>query len=716
MVIFSGIRVGATVPGGIYTDLRTANILTEDIFYRFNDIDYRWVARDNWTYSTSFDVDPQLLTKDKVYLEFEGLDTVTRVLLNSQLLGETKDMFILYRFDVKNLLKTSNNSLEVQFTSAIWAAKQFSTETPYLVPPVCVPQEFHGECHANYIRKMQASFAWDWGPAFPSVGIWKNVTLRAYNVAFARHVTVETIPDSSYWNVTVTLYLDVVNNVTGTLSTTLILGDTNITSQQQASISSQHNNATTTFCVPKDQVAMWWPNGYGSQALYQLFVGFQSQQETTQTSVLVGFRTIKLVQEEAVPNKPNKGLTFYFEVNGVAVFAKGSNYIPAHILPELGAEPALLHRILTGARDANMNMLRVWGGGIYESDLFYQICDELGILIWQDMMFACSMYPATDEFLATVATEVTQQIQRLQHHPSIAIWAGNNENESALRDNWYGTQANFSLFKADYIKLYVDTMRPIVLSLDKTRSYVTSSPSDGKETEREGFVAENPSDTRYGDVHWYQYTLDLWDSAVFPKTRFTSEYGIMSLPSIESFTNITLPGDLSLSSEFMNSRQHHLGGYEQITLQTQYNLYIPENADLETFIYLSQVNQAMCIKTETESYRRGRNSVDHLGQGLTMGALYWQLNDVWQAPSWSSLELSGKWKMLHYFAVNFFAPILVSPSVDITKQLRVHVISDLNLNTSMNAEVQLNVYNWHSFTPVLTETYPITMDMSSSKL
>ncbi|XP_046686486.1 beta-mannosidase-like isoform X2 [Homalodisca vitripennis] len=703
------IRVGATVPGGIYTDLRTANVLTEDIFYRFNDINYRWVAKDNWTYSTFFDVDPKMLKKDKVYLEFEGLDTVARILLNSQLLGETKNMFILYRFEVKNLLKTSNNSLEVQFTSAIWAAKQLSTETPYPVPPACVPQEYHGECHANYIRKMQASFAWDWGPAFPSVGIWKNVLLRAYNVAHARHVGIETRPDVTDWKVSVTLYLDVATNVTGMLSSTLVLKKYNITTQMTVSISPQQNNATLVFSVPKDTVQMWWPNGYGSQPLYQLVVGFQSDREITQTSVRIGFRTVKLVQVDAVPNQPKKGLTFFFRVNGLAIFAKGSNYIPAHILPELGAEPDLLRRILTGARDANMNMLRVWGGGIYESDLFYQICDELGILIWQDMMFACSMYPATDEFLATVATEVTQQIQRLQHHPSVAIWAGNNENEAALAGNWYGTQANFSIFKADYIKLYVDTIQPIIQKLDKTRSYVTSSPSNGQESEKEGYIAHNPYDGRYGDLHWYEYTLNLWKSAIVPKTRFASEYGIMSLPSLESFSNITLPEDLSLSSELMMSRQHHLGGYMQMIFEIQYNLYLPVNVDLDTFIYLSQINQAMSIKTETESYRRERSSVDSAGEGLTMGALYWQLNDVWQAPSWSSLELSGKWKMLHYFAVDFFAPVLVSPSINVIKQLRVHVISDLQLHSSLNLLLQISVYNWQSLTPVSTQFYPFTL-------
>ncbi|XP_054259027.1 beta-mannosidase isoform X2 [Macrosteles quadrilineatus] len=675
----SSIKVEAKIPGGIFTDLLRSGILPKDLFYRFNDEDYRWVSKDDWMYTTNFDVDMNILKKVSVYLEFEGLDTIAKVILNGKTLGQTENMFLLYRFNVKQILQVNNNSLTVMLTSPVTAAQHAAQQSAYQVPPACVPMEYHGECHVNYLRKMQASFAWDWGPAFPSLGIWKDVVLRGYNAANARHVVVETKPEKVDWKVSVTLYLDVDLPVSGTITATLMLNTTNnVTSELPVTISPEKNNPSLVFSVPKESVQLWWPNGQGQQHLYSLTVGFVSGQEHTYKTIKVGFRTVSLEQMEAVAGQPEKGLTFYFRVNGVPIFAKGSNYIPAHILPELSADPL-------------------------------RMCDELGLMIWQDLMFACSMYPTDDRFLSSVSEEVSQQVLRLQHHPSITIWAGNNENEAALMGNWYGTASNFSLFKSDYIKLYADTIKPIINHLDKTRTYVTSSPSNGIETEREGYVAKNPYDNKYGDVHYYNYEFNLWNPVVFPKTRFASEYGVMAMPSLGSFINITAAEDLSLSSEFMKHRQHHIGGYTQMINEIKYNMYLPDNPDLDTFIYLSQINQAMSIKTETEWYRQGRSRVNAVGEGYTMGALYWQLNDVWQAPSWSSIEFSGKWKMLHYFAVDFFSPVLVSPSRDALNELHVFVISDLKLHTAMSLVMRLSVYNWHSLQPVFSQQYHFMM-------
>lgn len=708
------INVSAHVPGGIYSDLRYAEVLSEDFFYQYNDVAYRWVARENWTYTTTFQVDETTVSKKNIFLVFHGLDTVSRVTFNNHVLGTTENMFIRYHFNVKHLLMVGSNRIEVRFTSPVLAAKEAARNFPYSVPPKCVPDYYNGECHVNFLRKMQASFGWDWGPAFPSVGIWKSVVLEAYDKMIARSISVEVVLTPRTWLLSASLYMEHSEQVTGLLLAHLQTNNFTVTSNLNITVVPDENNESNciiAFPVSKTAVDLWWPNGLGKQPLYDLTVSFISGNEITALTVKLGFRTIQLFQDPVVPGKPDKGLTFYFRVNEIPVFAKGSNYIPANILPELSNHFATVKHLLHSAKEANMNMLRVWGGGMYESELFYKICDELGLLIWQDFMFACSMYPASNEFLKSVSTEVKQQVRRLQHHPSIAVWAGNNENEAALRGNWYGTQTNFTLYKNDYVKLYVDTIRPVVRRNDKTRSYVVSSPSNGIKSELEGYIGNDPYDPLYGDVHFYIYLADLWNSEIYPMTRFASEYGIQSLPSLESFTPVTLPQDLVIDSAFMLHRQHHLSGYKEMNFEIQQNLPLALKSDIDRFIYLSQVNQAVAIKTETERYRRARNTLYSTGEGLTMGALYWQLNDVWQAPSWSSIEFNGKWKILHYFAVDFFSPLLITSQLLVTGSLQVSVVSDLLYD--LPASVSVSVYRWDSLKPQYTKQYNIFVNKSS---
>jgi beta-mannosidase len=261
------------------------------------------------------------------------------------------------------------------------------------------------------------------------------------------------------------------------------------------------------------------------------------------------FRVIELDQRLL-----DVGRAFYFLVNARPIFMKGSNWIPAHVLPER-VTADYLRDLLYSAKEANMNMLRVWGGGIYELDAFYDLADELGILIWQDFMFACSMYPADAASLANVAAEVRHQVRRLQRHPSIAVWAGNNENEAALRQNWYGTDANFSVYKDDYIRLYVDTIKPIARSLERSREFVVSSPSNGFQSEMDGYISLNPGSTLYGDIHNYNYVDNTWDWRKFPKPRFCSEYGFQSFPSFELMEGVSVAEEWAFNSDWMQHRQ-----------------------------------------------------------------------------------------------------------------------------------------------------------------
>lgn len=714
-------KVAATVPGGIYTDLSAAGILKQDIYYRFNDIEYRWVSKDNWNYTRIFEVKENLTQKQEIFLVFYGVDTIASVYLNGHHIGDCENMFVRYVFPIKSIIRVGSNILELKIQSPITAAKErFDKQAKkYVVPPTCVPNAYNGECHVNFLRKMQASFAWDWGPAFPSVGIWKSVVLEAFDTAVLREVMVQTVESKNIWLLHINIFLQAAShapNISGKFSATLQLNTTPITVTKNDTLlpyAPGFFNTTLVLEVPKTEIELWWPNGYGNQKLYPLEVKFSNDGTDRSTKRLkIGFRSIQLVQE---PVNTGTGLTFYFKVNNVPIFAKGSNWIPSHVLPEKSAEPAKLEHLLESAKLANMNMLRVWGGGLYESDLFYQLADEKGILIWQDFMFACSMYPADEHFLQSVSTEVTQQVRRLQYHPSIAIWAGNNENEAALSDNWYDTSHNFDIYKDDYITLYVDTIRNITMAQDPVRPFVVSSPSNGLESEQEDYVAADPSSAFYGDIHFYNYVSNGWDPSIFRLTRFSSEYGYQSMPSFLSITEVSVPSDWSLKSDFSNHRQHHPYGNVEMMWQIKDNLQLSDNlTDAEKypiFIYFSQINQAMSIKTESEFYRRNRNLLDSDGQGLTMGALYWQLNDIWQAPSWASIEFNGKWKILHYFAKDFFALILVSPYITEDKVLKVDLISDILEDTQ--CILNIYVYKWNSLTPIYNISSNHTLNNAS---
>ncbi|KAH9639264.1 hypothetical protein HF086_014128 [Spodoptera exigua] len=691
----------ADVPGGIYTDLQ-ANGVIGNILAGDNDVRTRWVAHELWTYTGQFNVSKEVILNSRVlHLVFEGVDTAAFISLNDNPIGSVNNMFVRYVFDIKDSLQEGSNELKVFFLSPIQTAKVRSDK--YFTAPECVPAEYNGECHVNQIRKMQASFSWDWGPAFPSVGIWKPVYIEAYNTAIIRSLTTHITKQKEEWALNIKAYLETSmrkTQITGMLSATLELeGKQTVKKWVPVYETSQSDG---TFVVELELKV--------SEPLYELNVLFASDTSLNETShkrIMVGFRTVELVERDASEVLGNTtagtGLTFYFKVNGYPLFMKGSNWIPSNILPELGeSETEVVDNLLKSAQDAHMAMLRVWGGGVYESDYFYEKCDQLGILVWQDFLFACAMYPTDSDFISTVQGEIEQNILRLQHHPSIAVWAGNNENEAALVGNWYGTRQNFEKYQKDYIKLYVETIKPIVQDLDPGRRYLVSSPSNGLESEKENYISHNPYDPHYGDTHYYNYLADNWNMMTYPKTRFASEYGFQSLPSLATMRTATNNSeDFSVDSNYSIHRQHSPNGYSFIELQMNSRMKINEDDPkyFEKFVFYSQISQAMAIKTETELYRQDQ------ANWYTMGALYWQLNDVWQAPSWSSIEYTGRWKMLHYFAKNFFAPVLVSPRLDSTGEMEVYLIND-RFVPIMEAKITMEFFNWSSPAPILTKQYP----------
>ncbi|XP_041809505.1 beta-mannosidase-like [Chelmon rostratus] len=691
----------AEVPGCVHSALQQLGYI-QDPYFRFNDVSYQWIAFDNWTYTTTFTGSAHLRAAQKVLLVFDGVDTVASISLNGITVGKTDNMFRRYDFPVRDLLKDDNNVLKVSLLSPVlYASEQRRAHSAYRVPPECPPDVQKGECHVNFIRKEQRSFSWDWGPSFPTMGLWKGVRLEAFDVL--QLIQVSSVPlhdfNVSQWRVQVEILVDAVQTTNGQITLSIPELDSEQTFQTQFLPGKTKNSFTLHICTTA-QVKLWWPNGHGDQPFYQLTVrGFQDGFLVLNTESKVYFRTVELVQEPVVGSP---GLSFYFRINGKPIFLKGSNWIPAHSFQDQ-VTPAVLRNLLQSAVDTNMNALRIWGGGVYEQDLFYSICDEMGIMVWQDFMFACALYPTEDDFIQTVREEVIQQVQRLKSHPSIIIWSGNNENEAALATDRFSIPASQRpVYLKDYVTLYVNNIRTIVQQEDQSRPFLVSSPTNGPESEQEGWVAANPYDPLYGDTHFFNYTLDCWDWRTVPRTRFVSEYGFQSWPSFSTLQPISIKEDWSFSSNFTSHRQHHENGNQQMLLQAALHLNLPNSTDpMKRFtdtLYITQVMQAQCMKTQTEFYRRSQSEIIE-GKGHTMGALYWQLNDIWQAPSWSSIEFGGKWKMLHYFAQNFFAAVLPVGFED-NGTLLIYAVSDLSHDLKLRAVV--TVYSWTDLDPVCT--------------
>uniref|UniRef100_A0A9L0SW91 Beta-mannosidase n=1 Tax=Equus caballus TaxID=9796 RepID=A0A9L0SW91_HORSE len=615
------------VPGCVHTALLQQNLI-QDPYYRFNDLSYRWISLDNWTYSKEFKIPFDISKWQKVNLIFEGVDTVTKVLLNDVTIGETDNMFKRYSFDVTNVVRDVN-SIELRFQSPVlYAAQQSKAHTRYEVPPDCPPLVQKGECHVNFIRKEQCSFGWDWGPSFPTQGIWKDVRVEAYNLCQLNYFTFSPIYDAraQEWNLEIESSFDVVSSkpVYGHVMVAL----PKLQTQQTQGIELQPGERVVELFVKINKnisVETWWPHGHGNQTGYNMTILFELDGGLSiEKSAKVYFRTVELIEE---PIKGSPGLSFYFKINGLPIFLKGSNWIPADSFQDRVTSD-LLRLLLQSAVDANMNTLRVWGGGVYEQDEFYELCDELGIMVWQDFMFACALYPAGQGFLDSVRAEVAYQARRLKSHPSIITWSGNNENEAALMMNWYGIHiSDLPTYINDYVTLYVKNIREIVLTISSEE-------------------------------------------------------------------------DWSCGSRFSLHRQHHADGNTEMLLQAGLHFKLPQSKDpLRSFkdtIYLTQVMQAQCVKTQTEFYRRSRSQVVH-GEGHTMGALYWQLNDIWQAPSWASLEYGGKWKMLHYFARHFFAPLL---PVGFENQDVFFIYGVSDLRSECNVTLTVRLHAWSSLEPL----------------
>ena len=636
----------ATVPGCVHTDL-LANKLIEDPFYRDNEKKQQWIGKTDWEYRTTFKVTPQVLNRENVELVFDGLDTYAQVYLNDQLLLNADNMFRTWRVNAKPALKAGDNTLRILFRSPINEILPVMAKLNYQLPAV----NDQGEKTSPFTRKAPYHYGWDWGPRFVTSGIWRPVSLQAWDHARISdlQIVVNKIAGQA-----AQLTANVEIQASGSETATVVLmnlTDKALAGTKDIKLKPGSNRLSFDFTI--DRPDLWWPNGLGSQPLYVFRArGLINNKMLDEKTTRIGLRTLELRRQ-----RDNSGESFMFVINGVPVFAKGGNWIPADSFPTRITTQKYRY-LLESVRDSNMNMLRVWGGGIYETNEFYELCDEMGILVWQDFMFACSMYPGNQEFLDSVRAEAIDNVKRLRNHPSIVIWAGNNEIETAWR-NWGWRQNLPASLWDDYQKIFHGVLQEVCDQYDPSRLYWPSSPHGG--------LPDDPDSKRSGDVHYWEvwHAEKPFSEYEKQRPRFMSEYGFQSFPNIETVKYYTLPNERDIESPIMLAHQRHPRG-NQLVREYMLREY-PKPKDFESFLYISQVLQAEGIRTGTEHLRR---IMPH-----NMGALYWQIDDCWPVASWSSIDYFGRWKALQYYAKRFYSDLLISPTVQ-EGSLKLYVVSD----------------------------------------
>lgn len=646
--------LSAKVPGTVHLDLMNNNII-QDPFKDENEKKAQWIENEDWDYQVSFSISSKELKNDHVNLVFNGLDTFSEIYLNGKLLRKTDNMFRKWEVPVKQYLRPGDNLLQIKFKSAVNTGKELAKKVPFTMP----------ESPRSFVRKAQYQFGWDWGPRLVTAGIWKDVKLEFWNRAKFENIKIEqkSISDK---NADLNIHTSILADKEGKY--TVVINNKSNTVQ----LKKGHNKISIPFAIQNPK--LWQPNGWGEAHLYDMRFSLKKDSQTLSDEAMkIGLRTVELVQE-----KDEKGKSFYFKVNGNPLYIKGTNWIPADSFsPRITREK--YHKLIKDSKEANMNMIRIWGGGIYEDDEFYKACDENGILVWQDFMFAGSFYPADEAFLNNVKEEVKDQVNRLQNHPSIALWCGNNEIDEAII-NW-GYQKQFKYSKndsiqvwKDYKKLFHDVIPKTLeenLTADKN-IYWPSSPSIGwghKESLTEG-------DSHYWGVWWGEQPFEIYNEKV---GRFMSEYGFQGMPTLEA-TQSMFSGipDLNLQNPTIKAHEKHGRGWEIINEYMKRDYQIP--ADFVKYNYVSQLLQARGMQIAIEAHRRSRP--------YNMGTLYWQLNDCWPVVSWSSIDYLGNWKAFHYQAKRSFEPVLLSVS-ETPENYDIYCINDLLTDVEVNSKVEL---------------------------
>lgn len=604
----------AKIPGTVHLDL-IDNKIIPDPFKDENEKKVQWIENEDWEYQTVFKISSKELQNANIDLVFYGLDTFSEIYLNGKLLRTTDNMFRKWEIPVKESLRSGDNLLQINFKSAVTAGKELAKKVAFTMP----------ESPRSFVRKAQYQFGWDWGPRLVTAGIWKDVKLSFWNNAKLDHVKVEQ-KNLQKQKADLNIHAEILAEKEGEY--TISLNDTS----KNIQLKKGKNDIQIPFTIKNP--TLWQPNGWGTPHLYDIKVTLLKDSKIlSKEDLKIGLKTVELVQE-----KEAAGKSFYFKVNGNPLYIKGSNWIPADSFSPR-VKKVKYQQLIKDSKEAHMNMIRIWGGGMYEDDEFYKACDENGILVWQDLMFAGSFYPADEAFLNNVKEEVTDQVKRLQNHASIALWCGNNEIDEAIV-NW-GYQKQFKYSKEDSLQVWKDYKKLFNELIPNTLKenlspgkniYWPSSPSIGwghKESLTEG-------DSHYWGVWWGEQPFEIYNEKV---GRFMSEYGFQGMPTLET-TKAMFSGnpDLNLQNATIKAHEKHARGWEIINEYMKRDYKIP--TDLVKYNYISQLLQARGMQIAIEAHRRNKS--------YNMGTLYWQLNDCWPVVSWSSIDYLGNWKALHY--------------------------------------------------------------------
>ncbi len=659
----------ASVPGVVHTDLMACGLI-RDPFIGLNEREVQWVDKEDWIYTTSFDLDSMTNGRRNVNLVFDGLDTYADVYLNDSLLLKVDNMFRRWRLPVASLLREKGNELKIMFHSPIKVDMPKHDALPFRYEAVNDQSANGGVMNKRlsvFARKAGYHYGWDWGPRLVTSGIWRPVYLESWDDTRINDVFIDT-KSISKAKASLSASIKVTSDRDMPDCDISISEGKRIVAHKHVSLTKGDNIIDMPFEIRNPR--LWWCNGMGEPAMYDLnTVVTHDGKELDSKRVSTGIRHIEVVRDI-----DSEGRSFYFRLNGVPVFAKGANYIPCdNFLPRVTRE--IYEKTVRDAADANMNMLRVWGGGIYEDDMFYELCDRNGIMVWQDFMFACSLYPSEGQLLENIRQEAIDNVCRLRNHPCIALWCGNNEClEAWYTWGWkerYGRQGVGDKVWNQYDTLYHKVLPAITAQYAPSTFYWPSSPFSRE---------DGASEANMGDSHlwrvWGGEPIELYNTI---RSRFFSEYGFQSFPEIETIMKYAPDtAEHDINSETMLA--HQRGGADANNRICKYLLEsYPQPKDFKSLIYMTHILQGDAVKTAIEAHRRDRP--------YCMGSLFWQHNDCWPVASWSSRDYYGRWKAQHYFAKKAYRDILVSPVVK-GDTLNVYVVSDRTSPVSGHLEIK----------------------------
>ena len=602
-----------TLPADMYSVLFAHGIIP-DPYYGLNELDLTDLSRKDCTFYSEFSLTNDELLRERIMLSFYGLDTICDIYFNDKLLDSVKNCHRLYEYDIKALAR-ENNEIRLEFKSPVNYYE--AIEKSHHLYTNC--DSLKGAAH---LRKALYMSGWDWAPTLPNMSIFRDVSVCAYDGDKIADTYISQIHKNG----------EVILNISA--STKHGLGGKITATVDGQTVDLVDGKCEITIKNPR----LWWPNGYGEQNLYDITFSLYSNNEVVDTvTKTIGLRTLALSQE-----KDEFGQEFCFKVNGIKIFSMGANYVPLDSLPSRISKERT-EQLIKDCIFANFNSIRVWGGGFYPDDYFYELCDKYGLIVWQDFMIACANVWMTPENEEEFRLEAIYNVKRIRHHACLGILCGNNEMEEAICD-WECANGNDPLVRQDYLKLYEEILPEICKEYAPEISYTPSSPTSGG-----GF--DSPQDYTRGDVHfWHVWNGGCgFDEYRKHKFRFCSEYGFQSLPDIKTIEYFCPPSEMDVLSKTMLSHQKNLGGNQKLLRFMREHYPEPKNMEMTT--YATQLNQANAIAYGVEHFRRCR--------GYTMGSIYWQLNDSWPVASWSSVDYFGRYKALHYFAKRFYAPLAI---------------------------------------------------------